>query len=54
MVQEDFKRYMDRQIIEIIRYKKEREEFDSKFDSNKCVFEWIKRNAKSFRDNWNR
>ena len=52
MVQEEFKRYMDQQIIEIENYKKSVEKGHSDIDTNACVFEWIKKNAKSFYEKW--
>ena len=52
MVQEEFKRFMDQQIIEIEKYKKKIERNHLDVDSNTCVFEWIKKNAKSFYEKW--
>ncbi|MBN2544905.1 MAG: hypothetical protein JXB50_03845 [Spirochaetes bacterium] len=48
----DFKSYMKKQISEINKYKEIRLKEMPYIDSNQCVFEWIQKNAKTFRDNW--
>ena len=52
MFREEFKDFMDQQIIEIEKYKETQSQSCSDFDSNKCVFEWIQNNAENFRKNW--
>ena len=52
MVRDDFKKFMDQQIVEIMKYKSTKEGKNSNCDSNEYVFEWIKKNAKTFRKNW--
>jgi len=50
----DFKSYMKKQISEINKYKESRIKESPDIDSNQCVFEWIQKNAKSFRESWSR
>lgn len=52
MVREEFKRYMDQQIFEIKKYRKIQSKSGVNHNSNECVFEWIRNNAKSFCDKW--
>ncbi len=52
MGSDEFIKYMDRQILEIEKYKNAQSKNNTHLDSNECVFEWIRKNAKSFRDKW--
>ena len=52
MHKEEFKKFMDQQIVEIEKYKQDKLINDSNLDSNTCVFEWISKNAKNFRKKW--
>lgn len=52
MVREEFMKYMNRQIIEIEKYKNSQSKNNTHLDSNECVFEWIRNNAKNFREKW--
>jgi hypothetical protein len=52
MCREEFIDFMDQQIVEIENYKKNRMRQSEDFDSNACVFEWIKNNAEKFRKKW--
>jgi hypothetical protein len=52
MVREEFKKYMDQQIFEIKKYKEVNSKSGSDKNSNDCVFEWIRNNAKNFCDSW--
>ena len=52
MSQDEFKTFMDKQIIEIEKYRQSQSYSTSENDTNACVFEWIKKNAEDFRKNW--
>lgn len=54
MHQSEFKAYMDRQIVEINKYKENQGKIRADIDTNECVFEWIQKHAKSFRKKWNK
>ncbi len=60
MLYDEFKTYMDQQISEIIKYRNdllkhednENNEDNDNINNNKCIFEWISKNAKVFREKW--
>ena len=52
MGNKEFKRYMDKQITEIEKYKKNQSRNNLHFNSNECVFEWIRNNAEGFSQKW--
>jgi hypothetical protein len=54
MCKEEFIHFMDEQIVEIEKYKKDKNTDSEKVDNNECVFEWIKNNAEEFRKKWGR
>ena len=49
-----FKKFMSKQIIEIKKYKRIKLMEDPGIDQNKCVFDWIDKNASSFYKNFNK
>ncbi len=52
MGNKEFKKYMDKQIFEIKKYKKNQTKNNSNINSNECVFEWIRNNAENFCQKW--
>ena len=47
----EFKEFMDKQIIEIKKYKKIKMMEDPGINQNQCVFDWIDQNAAYFKKN---
>jgi hypothetical protein len=54
MCKEEFIHFMDKQIVEIEKYRKNKSNVSEKVDTNDCVFEWIENNAEKFREKWSK
>lgn len=52
MGRKEFIEFMDEQIKEIEKYKNEKIKCDPATDGNMCVFEWIEKYARKFREEW--
>ena len=54
MREDQFKFFMDRQIHEIEKFRKSKQNESPDLNSNDCVFEWISKNAKKLKHNVSR